>query len=288
MKRHATGLALIALLLAACGTTGGAATTVAATTDTSPAQTTLPAAEDVVLVVEDVGGFVPIEFALGRGPRYVLTGDGRLIFQGPMIEIFPQPLWPNYQVRQLTEDELDLVMDAITRHRDRPDHRRGGRQLGQHHRRRVDHGDHLLRRPGSSTASRSTPSTSGKGKANRCSGLPGWCGFSTEWPPPRAMSPSSSPRAVQVIAQEAEPTGDEFEQVVDFPIDEDPATWDDLAGQQGIKCASFEGEDAQALVERFREANQATLFEAGDTTWRCLPSPLLPGEEPCEVPAFAG
>ena len=30
-----------------------------------------------------------------------------------MIEIFPQPLWPNYQVRQLTEDELDLVMDAI-------------------------------------------------------------------------------------------------------------------------------------------------------------------------------
>ena len=73
MKRHVTGLALIAMLLAACGATGGAATTVASTTDTSLTETTLPAAEDVVLVVEDIGGFVPIEFALGRGPRYVLT-----------------------------------------------------------------------------------------------------------------------------------------------------------------------------------------------------------------------
>ena len=32
------------------------------------------------------------------------------------------------------------------------------------------------------------------------------------------------PERVQVIAQEAEPTGDEFEQVVEFPVDEDPAT----------------------------------------------------------------
>ena len=102
----------MALLLAACGATGGAATTVAVTSDTAVTGTTTPSAEEVVLVVEDVGGFVPIEFALGGGRLHVLTGDGRLIFQGPMIEIFP-PSWPNYQVRQLSEDDLDVVMDAI-------------------------------------------------------------------------------------------------------------------------------------------------------------------------------
>ncbi len=287
MKRHVTGLALIAMLLAACGATGGAATTVASTTDTSPTETTLPAAEDVVLVVEDIGGFVPIEFALGRGPRYVLTGDGRLIFQGPMIEIFPQPLWPNYQVRQLTEDELDLVMDAITA--------TGIDQITDE----VDDNSANIIADASTTVITYYDDQGehrfevyaldiGEGQSEQVQRLAGLVRVLDGVATAEGDVSELEPESIQVIAQEAEATGDEFEQVVEFPIDEDPATWDDLAGQQGIKCASFEGEDAQALVSAFREANQATLFEAGDTTWRVFPRPLLPGEEPCEVPAFAG
>ena len=275
------------MLLAACGATGGAAPTVAPTTETSPPETTLPAAEDVVLVVEDTGGFVPIEFALGRGPRYVLTGDGQLIFQGPMIEIFPQPLWPNYQVRQLTEDELDVVMDAITA--------TGIDQITDE----VDDNSANIIADASTTVITYYDDQGehrfevyaldiGEGQSEQVQRLAGLVRVLDGVATAEGDVSELEPESIQVIAQEAEATGDEFETVVAFPIDEDPATWDDLASQQGIKCASFVGEDAQALVSAFREANQATLFEAGGTTWRVFPRPLLPGEEPCEVPAFAG
>lgn len=40
-----------------------------------------------VLQIVSEGGFVPVEVALGSGPRYTLLGDGRLIFSGsPFIE----------------------------------------------------------------------------------------------------------------------------------------------------------------------------------------------------------
>ena len=287
MKRHATSLALISLLLAACGTTSGAATTVAATTDTTPVPTTLPAAEEAVLVVEDVGGFVPIEFALGRGPRYVLTSDGRLIFQGPMIEIFPQPLWPNYQVRQLTDEELDLVMDSILA--------TGIDQITDE----VDDNSANIIADASTTVITYNDEQGshrfevyaldiGEGQSEQVQRLAGLVRVLDGVASAEGEVAELEPERVQVIAQEAVPTGDEFEQVVEFPIDDDPASWGDLEGQQGIKCASFEGEDAEALVEGFKEANAATLFEAGDTTWRVYPRPLLPGEEPCVVPAFAG
>jgi hypothetical protein len=274
-------------MLAACGATGGAATTVADTTDTAATDTTTSPAEEAVLVVEDVGGFVPIEFALGRGPRYVLTGDGQLIFQGPVIEIFPQPLWPNYQVRQLTEDDLDVVMDAIAV--------TGIDQITDE----VDDSSANVIADASTTVITFYDDQGphryevyaldiGEGQSEQVQRLAGLVRVLDGVATADGEVSELEPERVQVIAQEAEPTGDEFEQVVDFPIDEDPATWDDLAGQQGIKCAAFESEDAEALVAGFREANQATLFEAGDTTWRVYPRPLLPGEEPCEVPAFAG
>jgi hypothetical protein len=262
-------------------------TTVADTSDTGPTDTTTSPAEEVVLVVEDVGGFVPIEFALGRGPRYVLTGDGRLIFQGPMIEIFPQPMWPNYQVRQLTEEELDVVMDAIAV--------TGIDQITDE----VDDSSANVIADASTTVITYYDDQGlhryevyaldiGEGQSEQVQRLAGLVRVLDGVATADGEVSELEPERVQVIAQGAEPTGDEFEQVVDFPIDEDPATWDDLAGQQGIKCAAFEGEDAEALVAGFREANQATLFEAGDTTWRVYPRPLLPGEEPCAVPALAG
>ncbi len=193
-----------------------------------PSETTLPAAEDVVLVVEDVGGFVPIEFALGRGPRYVLTGDGRLIFQGPMIEIFPQPLWPNYQVRQLTDDELDLVMDAILV--------TGIDQITDE----VDDNSANIIADASTTVITYYDDQGphrfevyaldiGEGQSEQVQRLAGLVRVLDGVATAEGEVTELEPERVRVIAQEAEPTGDEFEQVVDFPIDEDPATWDDFA-----------------------------------------------------------
>jgi len=92
-------MALVATLLAACGggDEGGA------TRDP----------DDVVLQITSEGGFVPVEVALNNGPRYTVFGDGRLVYQGAQIMIFPGPLVPSYMVARLSESQLDAVLAMV-------------------------------------------------------------------------------------------------------------------------------------------------------------------------------
>lgn len=97
MTKKLLGLLLAASLTAACGmeTTGS------------------PEDDSPVLQVRSEGGFVPVEFALGNGPTYTLLGDGRLIYSGPIIMIFPGPLLPNYQIAQATEEQMRRMLELV-------------------------------------------------------------------------------------------------------------------------------------------------------------------------------
>lgn len=66
-----------------------------------------------VLQVRSEGGFVPVEWALGHGPTYTLLTDGRLIYSGPIIMIFPGPLLPNYQVARAGDEQMQRVLDLV-------------------------------------------------------------------------------------------------------------------------------------------------------------------------------
>ena len=103
MRKTLIGLAAAALALsAACGEPG--------------LEDTLKLNDDpdsVLLIVKDEGGFVPIEFIVGQGPRLVLLRDGTLIVSGPQIEIFPQPLLPNYQSIQLDDETMLFVLEEL-------------------------------------------------------------------------------------------------------------------------------------------------------------------------------
>ena len=46
------------------------------------------------------GGFVTPESLLARLPIVVVYADGRVITQGPQIDIYPGPLMPNLQEQQ--------------------------------------------------------------------------------------------------------------------------------------------------------------------------------------------
>lgn len=83
----------IALIAAACGSAGSASP------PGSSAPTAVPTPEgidhptgatDVVLQLEEGGGFVPIDFVANQAPLFTLFGDGRVVFQ-PMVDQFPQP-----------------------------------------------------------------------------------------------------------------------------------------------------------------------------------------------------
>ncbi len=99
MKRMTVGLLAAALAISACVAGDGIALP---EEDGSP-----------LLQVRSEGGFAPIEFILGHGPRYTLLTDGRLISEGPVPAIYPGPLVPNYQVTTIDEDQMRSVLDLV-------------------------------------------------------------------------------------------------------------------------------------------------------------------------------
>ena len=84
----------VAVIAAACGSAGSAsppASNPASAPPTSGGAVDHPTgATDVVLQLEEGGGFVPIDFLAGQAPVFTLFGDGRVVFQ-PTVTSFPEP-----------------------------------------------------------------------------------------------------------------------------------------------------------------------------------------------------
>lgn len=67
-------------------------------------------ADNLILRMATGGGFVPVEYNLRALPGISLFGDGRLIVEGPVIEIYPGPAMPNLQVSRLTEEAVQAIL----------------------------------------------------------------------------------------------------------------------------------------------------------------------------------
>jgi hypothetical protein len=75
-----------------------------------------------VIEITYEGGFATPEMTFSRAPLLLITGDGRVISEGPVPAIYPGPLLPNLTERTITEDgiqnllakadELGLLADA--------------------------------------------------------------------------------------------------------------------------------------------------------------------------------
>jgi hypothetical protein len=114
----------MALTLAACGDDSQTASGSTVPTPSTPG-TTAPGtgeiehpvgADEVVLRVGYEGGFVPAETAFQNLPTVLVTGGGRLIVPGPMIEIYPGPLVPNLQVRTISEAGIQQLLALAAEH----------------------------------------------------------------------------------------------------------------------------------------------------------------------------
>lgn len=100
MRRKSFGvLAVVALILAACG--GGDGTGVEVESD-----------EPVIQIISE-GGFVPVEVALNTGPRYTVLGDGRLIYQGFQTLEYPGRLVPPYMVARLDGNQMNALLAMV-------------------------------------------------------------------------------------------------------------------------------------------------------------------------------
>jgi predicted small lipoprotein YifL len=93
--------------LAACGERG------AATPPTSTSAAAEQAAtEGLVLRVEVTGGFVSPSATAGRLPLVSIYADGRVISEGPTIDIYPAPALPNLQERHIDPSEVQHLVDS--------------------------------------------------------------------------------------------------------------------------------------------------------------------------------
>lgn len=73
-------------------------------------------ADEVVVSIEQEGGFAPVEMIFARVPTVLVTGDGRQLTPGPQIAIYPGPLLPNVQVADLGEAGVQDLLALADRH----------------------------------------------------------------------------------------------------------------------------------------------------------------------------
>jgi hypothetical protein len=72
-------------------------------------------ADEAVLEIREEGGLAGPQQVAGPA-TLVVTGDGRLVQPGPVIEIYPGPLLPNLQQRTISEDGIQHLLALADEH----------------------------------------------------------------------------------------------------------------------------------------------------------------------------
>jgi hypothetical protein len=276
MPKKIPGLIAAALVISACGGGSGLEETLKLNDD--------PAS--VLLIVKDEGGFVPIEFIVGQGPRFVLLRDGILIVSGPQIEIFPQPLLPNYQSIQLDEETVLFVLEEL----DALGFTEIESEVNNEASNMVADASNTIttfyNQDGPHTFSVYALGIGSQVSDGRVPILANLVehlsqiGFSQpgqpyEW------------GALEVLAGVPQfPADPQFVNVAPWPLEVGFGEMTDIGF--GWRCADFEAEDTQALLGVFSGASQTTTWDDGGTEYTIKVRPLFPEQEPCAQVAAAG
>lgn len=115
IKAFAIPLMAVTLLAGACGRLSDDGNGSGSSGSDEPGITHPTGANDLVLRVAQGGGFVAVPYNLKSVPGVSIYGDGRMIVEGPVMEIYPGPALPNLQVTRLSEAGLQSILEAADR-----------------------------------------------------------------------------------------------------------------------------------------------------------------------------
>ena len=270
--------AVTLFLLSACARTDAIG---APGTSGSPEASGEPApANQLVLRVEQTGGFVSPSMLAGRLPQVSVYADGRVITQGPQIAIYPGPALPNVLVQQASPDTVEGLVAK-------------GRQLGAV-------GD--LGQPGVADAT-TTVLTIGDRTIQAYA-------LNEAQPNDAALTAAQREARSKLAAfvtqlgdlstakgmpeaQPYEPTAVAAISVPYVKVDNPPSPpaatlWPGpaLPGeplQEGgsLRCLTVTGDAAGKVLAAAEKANQNTPWTSGSATWSVSFRPLLPDETGC-------
>jgi hypothetical protein len=288
-------------LLVACSLRPGGSTGPTA----EPSGIAHPSGDAVVLRIEFSGGFVAPSFLYTSFPAFTLTGDGRVIVPGAQILIFPGPALPAVNVRRLTDDGIQAVLERVTGtglfgksvellaaqnfvadvgdtiftlHADGAEVRIRVYGLGVF--------DSAGTYPGVSAdelAANRTLSRLSQDLGNLDAILPASAWADAAWQP-------YQPEALRLLVRNADADAPDESGIanglVDWPVDSDPATFGDPTSDGAQRCGVLSGQEARDWYTALSAANQLTRFVKGDHRYQVTVRFQLPDEPPeCPSPA---
>jgi len=285
----------LTLLLAACTAGPGG----------SPGPIAHPAGDQLVLRIAYSGGLAGPTLQLTEIPPFTLTGDGRVIVPGAQIELFPGPALPAVNVRRLTEDGIQAVLNEVARTGvfGASVEFRGAQNFV------MDGGDTIFslnadgrevevvvyalgildpaaQNPGISATEIAAHAALLR-LSERLSNLDGWLGDGM-WAEP-SWHPFE-PAAMRLIVRNADadpPDGSGIgNALLDWPDASDPATFGGPAEGDSQRCGVVRGQVAKDWYEALSVANELTRFVKGDHRYQVTVRFMLP-DEPPECPAQA-
>lgn len=283
-------LLTVALALAACGggditqpepdPVGGGSPT---TQPGGPVDTDIwgfdaPTNPDAVLLEWlSVGGFIPVEYNVGRAPRFVLTAGGQLYFQGPMTMIYPGPKLIRFQKVQLDQDQMSSVLQAISQ-TELVRSPEGSNETANQFVADADTSVFVLHHRDGTTSQYSIYAF-GLGE-NQDADVAEFAALAAAVEAGSSGTPvDAAVERLQVVISPSGPVDDiELSSVAVWPfsdLGEVPAVFND------VRCLEVGGDDLAEAVALFDAGNDATFYESGDQTWRVLVRPLLVDEEAC-------
>lgn len=230
---------------------------------------------------------LPPWMTLDQYPTVVLYADGRLIMQGPQIELYPGPALPNLQQTMLTPAGIAQILQWAAGAGLHGEDRFLGQPI-------PDAGvtTFTVVRPGEAPHTTTVSDLSASdAETVAVSKFQDLMLSIRAWLPNEVVG-DDQPYAwdrLQILSAPADPAAQPDPQLTtisDWPLADLASLGMAVDEVGGYRCAVIEGTDVDTLRPVLASANELTLWRSGDELFTVQPHPLLPDDVGC--PGFAG
>lgn len=257
-----------------------------------------PGGSAVVIRVDTSGGLVPYEALFTNLPDFTLLGDGRIIVEGPVAEVFPGPALPNVLVRRVTEEGIQSVIFRLleTGLFEESQSFSGASNVVADaptttFTLRADSREVVVDVYALGTLADMDPLPSGVTEDEVAahealfaietavhdfeSWIPADDWAEAEWQP---YVPTAFRLLASDITDEPPNPDDADPEPIPWPGTTPPDQFEEVAEGQGVRCAVVMGDEAAAWYDALSQTDQLARWAHDDRLYRVTPRPLLPDE----------
>ena len=274
-------LATAALLgLSACGEHSAATSPPPPTSSAQPAATA-----GLVLRVENTGGFVSPTATTSRLPLISVYADGRVLAEGPQIDIYPAPALPNLQEHRIDPGVVQGLVDRALSAGVADTSDLGSPPIADAASTRITvvTASHTYVRDAYALTETPSSGETGLTEAQRTARtkLSHLVDALTGPPADGGTSTSYTPSAVAALATPWLDPQDGLTQP-DMPWPGPALPGEPMGGLPDLSCVTVSGDPLQAVLAAAGSANAATPWVTSDgSRWTVSLRPLLPDESSC-------